>query len=50
MESAKKAEKDGKLTQDEHRRLNEDVQKLTDRLIKQVDETLAHKEKDILQV
>ena len=50
MEAAKKAEKDGKLTQDDHRRLNEDVQKLTDRIIKQVDETLAHKEKDILQV
>jgi ribosome recycling factor len=50
MEGAKKAEKDGKLTQDAHRRLNEDVQKLTDKMIKLVDETLVHKEKDILQV
>ena len=50
MEAAKKAEKDHKMTQDEHRKLGDEIQKLTDKMVKLVDETLAHKEKDIMQV
>jgi ribosome recycling factor len=50
MEALKKAEKDHQISQDDHRRLHDEVQKLTDRYIKQVDDTLTHKEKDILQV
>jgi ribosome recycling factor len=50
MEGLKKLEKDGKIAQDEHRTLNDRVQKLTDDHVKKVDETLAQKEKEILQV
>jgi ribosome recycling factor len=50
MEALKKAEKDHKISQDEHRHKSDEVQKLTDRYIKQVDETLAHKEKEIKTV
>ena len=50
METLKKMEKDGKISQDEHHRQNDEVQKLTDDHIKKVDEALAQKEKEILQV
>jgi ribosome recycling factor len=50
MDSLKKMEKDGKISQDEHRHQSEAVQKLTDDHIKKVDETLAAKEREILQV
>jgi ribosome recycling factor len=50
METLKKMEKDGKISEDDHRRRNEDVQKVTDEHIKKVDDALAQKEKDILQV
>ena len=50
MESLKKMEKDHKISQDEHRQKSDEVQKLTDRYVKQVDEVLAHKEKEIKTV
>lgn len=50
MEALKKAEKDHKISQDEHRQKSDEVQKLTDRYVKQVDEALAHKEKEIKTV
>jgi ribosome recycling factor len=50
MESLKKAEKDGKISQDEHRQKSDEVQKLTDRYVKNVDDSLAHKEKEIKTV
>ena len=50
METLKKMEKDGKISQDDHRRRTEEVQKLTDDEIKKVDDALAQKEKEILQV
>jgi ribosome recycling factor len=50
MEMLKKQEKDGKISEDEHRGLHDQVQKLTDEHIKKVDDTLAAKEKEILQV
>jgi len=50
MDSLKKMEKDGKISQDEHRHLNDLAQKLTDEHVKKIDEALAHKEKEILQV
>jgi ribosome recycling factor len=50
MDSLKKAEKDGKISQDEHRGLSDAAQKLTDEHVKKVDESLAAKEKEILQV
>lgn len=50
MEILKKAEKDHQISQDEHRKLNDDVQKMTDRHVKLVDETLHGKEKEIMTV
>lgn len=50
MEALKKLEKDHKISQDEHRQRSEDVQKATDQHIKLIDEALAHKEKEIMQV
>jgi ribosome recycling factor len=50
MEALKHLEKDHKITEDEHRQRGADVQKLTDELVKKVDETLAGKEKDIMHV
>jgi ribosome recycling factor len=50
MEALKKAEKDHKISQDEHRQKSDEVQKLTDRYVKQIDETLVAKEKEIKTV
>ena len=46
----KKAEKDGAISQDEHKRLETEVQKLTDEAIKRVDEALKTKEQEIMHV
>lgn len=50
MELLKKLEKDGKMSQDDHRGNSEKVQELTDKLIKEVDQTLAAKEAEIQKV
>jgi ribosome recycling factor len=50
MDTAKKAEKDGDISQDEQRGLNDGIQKLTDANIKALDELLASKEKEIMQI
>ena len=50
IEALRKLEKDGGISQDEHRKLDRDVQHLTDDHIKRIDETLAQKDKEILQV
>ncbi|MBV9523428.1 MAG: ribosome recycling factor [Alphaproteobacteria bacterium] len=50
LDPLKKKEKDGEISQDQHRKLQHDVQALTDDYIKKIDETLAQKEKEILQV
>ena len=50
METLKKMEKDGKISEDDHRRRSDEVQKATDEHIKKVDDALAQKEKEILQV
>ncbi len=50
MDAMKKMEKDGKISQDEHRQRADEIQKLTDEHIRKVDEMLAQKEKEILQV
>jgi len=46
----KKAEKDGAINQDELKRMEGEVQKLTDEAIKRVDELLKTKEQEIMQV
>ena len=50
IETLKRREKDGDLSQDEQRKLEKEVQHLTDEHIKRIDETLAQKDKEILQV
>ena len=50
IESLRRLEKDGDISQDEHRKVEKDVQHLTDDHIKRIDEVLAQKEKEILQV
>ena len=50
MDFLKKAEKDGDISEDEHRRNADTVQKLTDETISTVDSLLAGKEAEIMQV
>lgn len=50
LDVLKKTEKDGDVSQDEHDRLAEQVQKATDAAVAEIDQALAAKEKDILQV
>lgn len=50
MDSLKKLEKDGEIGQDEARSESEAVQKTTDDFIARIDELLADKEAEILQV
>jgi ribosome recycling factor len=50
MESAKKMEKDKKISEDDLKRLEKEIQKLTDDHVKKVDEMLVVKEKEIMQV
>jgi len=49
-EAVKKLLKDKKVTEDDDKRAHDEIQKLTDGYIKKIDETLAQKEKEIMQV
>ena len=50
IETARKAEKDGLISEDERHQQEGEVQKVTDIYVKKVDDALAHKEKEITQV
>lgn len=50
MDRLKKLEKDGEISQDEHHAWADDVQKMTDEHIKKVDDAMAVKEQEIMQV
>jgi ribosome recycling factor len=50
MEVLKKLEKDHKIGQDEHHKLGEELQKLTDAHIRDIDQALHGKEQEIMQV
>jgi ribosome recycling factor len=50
MEVLKKLEKDHKISQDDHKRHDTEVQKATDQAIADIDHALAAKEKEILTV
>lgn len=50
MDGLKKAEKDNEISEDEHKRMSDEVQKITDQFIKNVDEHLAKKEADVMKV
>ncbi len=50
MDDLKRAEKDNEISQDEHRDYGQEIQELTDASIAKIDETLANKESEIMQV
>ncbi len=50
MDGLKHAEKDGKVSKDEHRDYAVEIQDLTDNHVKKIDEILEHKDKEIMQV
>ncbi|MBF0564466.1 MAG: ribosome recycling factor [Nitrospirae bacterium] len=49
-EDIKKLEKEEHFSEDDTKKSQAEVQKITDNYIKQVDETFAHKEKEIMEV
>jgi len=49
-EELKKSEKNGELTEDELRKLQESMQKLTDKYIEEIEKVLVTKEKEIMEV
>ena len=50
MDTLKKLEKNGHISQDEHKVWSDEVQELTDKTIGEVDQLLATKEEEIMQV
>ena len=50
MDSLKKQEKDGDISEDDQRKMSDRVQKLTDETISAIDSVLADKEAEIMQV
>jgi ribosome recycling factor len=50
MDMLKRQEKDGDISQDDRRLYEDEIQDLTNRHVKAIDEALASKEKDIMQV
>jgi ribosome recycling factor len=50
MEHLKKLEKEHQISEDEHKKQHDLVQKATDQHIKEIDDALAAKEKEIMQV
>ena len=50
MDSLKQMEKSSEISKDEHRRRGEEIQKLTDNHVARIDEMLASKEKEIMQI
>jgi ribosome recycling factor len=50
MDKLKRMEREGEISQDEQHAWGDDLQKLTDECIKEMDEALATKEKEIMQV
>lgn len=50
MDTVKKLEKDGDMSEDEAKRSSDAVQKITDEIIKKIDDSLVAKEAEIKQV
>jgi ribosome recycling factor len=50
LEQLKKMEKDGQISEDDHTRMSGEVQKATDQVVSEVDQTVASKEKEIMTV
>lgn len=50
VDAIKKMQKDGDLPEDDAHRATDEIQKLTDKYVAQVDSSFAQKEKDIMEV
>lgn len=50
IDQVKKAEKEGDVTEDQRRDLEADVQKLTDKFVSRIDESVSKKEADIMKI
>jgi ribosome recycling factor len=50
MEATKRLQKDGKISEDDEKRLEKEIQTATDKAIKDIDTSLAGKEKELLTV
>ena len=50
MDHLKASEKKGDITQDDHKRKSDELQKVTDGFVKEIDQLLAKKEQEIVQV
>jgi ribosome recycling factor len=50
MEMVKDLEDDGTISTDDKRRVEKQVQDLTDEYVKKIDDAIAHKEKEVLEV
>jgi ribosome recycling factor len=50
LEALKKQEKDSQITEDDLRRGEKEVQTITDKKIKEIDEHVASKEKELMTV
>jgi len=50
MDRVHKLKKDGEISEDDASRAEEDIQKVTDQRIKEIDQAVAMKEKEILEV
>ena len=48
--SLKELEKEKEISEDEERRAQDEVQKLTDKHVKEVDQILAEKEKELMEI
>jgi ribosome recycling factor len=50
VESIKKLEKNGAVSEDESKGAQEDIQKLTDKKVKEIDELVGKKEKEVMKI
>ena len=50
MDDLKRAEKEGDISQDQHRDYGQEIQDLTDEYVHMIDESLSSKEQEIMQV
>ncbi len=50
MDFIKKAQKKGEITEDDQKKAEKDLQELTDKYIKKVDEACAKKEKELMEI
>jgi ribosome recycling factor len=50
MDELKREEKDGEISEDAHHEYHQEIQDLTDTFVNKIDDTLSHKEQEIMQV